>query len=302
MSAVAVASPGRRARRAHHERRGLVTLIIPTAFMVVAFLVPIVGLAVLSLRPTNEFNSPLPGFSFEQYAEVFATQYLRDSVLQSLWLAIRVTVTCAVVSYPVAWFLARTPSRWARTIVFTITLSPLLTSEVVRAFGWRVLMSGEGPVNSTLQFLQITDESLPLLRSDWTVFLAVVHVLVPFSIIALTGSLSAIDDSMIRAAANLGASRARTFIRVILPLSVPGLVAGVVLVFSLTMGIYVTPLLVSGATQTIAGLQIRNLVTVTFDQPGAAALSFVLLVVTLASCAVIGLLGRLVGGGARGSH
>lgn len=266
---------------------GVVAAVLPTAFVVVAFLVPLGGLLVLSLRPTDPLNNPLPGFTLEQYREVFATSYLWGSVVESLSLAVRVSVTCAIVAYPVAWFLARTTSRLARTVVFTVALSPLLTSEVVRSFGWRIVMAGEGPVNVTLQALGITDESLPLLRSPWTVFLAVVHVLLPFAIISLTTSLGAIDENLLRASSDLGASRARTFAKVVLPLSSPGLVAGIVIVFSLTMGIYVTPLLVGGANQSLAGLRVQNEAMVSFDQPRAAALSFVLLVVTLVVCALV---------------
>jgi putative spermidine/putrescine transport system permease protein len=284
-----------RSGRPRTQRRGHLAAIVPLAFLVGAFLVPIVGLAILSLRPTNALNNPQPGWSLQQYREVFTTSYLWESVLRSLWLAIRVSVTCAVLAFPVAWFLARTTSAWARTTVFTITLSPLLTSEVVRSFGWRIVMGGEGPVNQTLQALHLTHDSLPLLRSGWTVFIAVVHVLLPFAIISLTASLGAIDDSLLRAAANLGASRPRTFFTVVLPMSVPGLVAGLAIVFSLTMGIYVTPLLVGGATQRLAGLQIQNLALTTFNQPGAAALSFVLLAVTLIACALLGLIGRFSG-------
>lgn len=284
-----------RPRRPRAQLRGHLSAIVPTAFIVVAFLVPLIGLAILSLRPTNDLFTPQPGWSLEQYRRVFTTPYLRDSVLHSLWLAVRVTLTCAVLAYPVAWFLARTTSAWARTAVFTITLAPLLTSEVVRSFGWRIVMGGEGPVNQTLQALQLSHESLPLLRSGWTVFLAVVHVLLPFAILTLTASLGAIDESLLRASANLGASRVRTFFTVVLPMSVPGLVAGLVVVFSLTMGIYVTPLMVGGATQALAGLQIQNLAMTTFDQPGAAALSFVLLAVTLVACALMAVLGRLSG-------
>jgi ABC-type spermidine/putrescine transport system permease subunit I len=296
-------TPGRRRlhdRAAVLRRPGLIAAVLPSVFLVVAFLMPLGGLLVLSLRPTDALNNPLAGLGGSQYAEVFTTSYLWGSVLESLGLAVRVSLTCAVLAYPVAWFLARSAGRTARTIVFTIALSPLLSSEVVRSFGWRIVMSGEGPVNSTLQALGIIDESLPLLRSPWTVFLAVTHVLLPFAIITLTASLTAIDDSLLRASANLGASRVRTFLRIVLPLSAPGLVAGTVLVFSLTMGIYVTPLLVGGANQQLAGLRIQNEAMVTFDQPRAAALSFVLLVVTLLACALITALGRLWERGNRG--
>lgn len=275
------------------RRPGAVASVVPTAFVVVAFLVPLAGLLVLSLRPTDALSNPLPGLTLQQYREVLSTPYLRDPVVESLWLAVRVSLTCAVLAYPVAWFLARSSSRVGRTVVFTIALSPLLTSEVVRSFGWRIVMAGEGPVNRTLQFLGLTDQAMPLLRSPWTVFLAVVHVLLPFAIISLTTALGSLDEDLLRASADLGASRVRTFVRVVLPLSSHGLVAGTVIVFSLAMGIYVTPLLVGGANQPLAGLRVHSEAMVSFNQPRAAALSFVLLVVTLIVCGLVTALGRI---------
>jgi len=283
------------ARRSRGADRhpGLAAAIVPTAFVVVAFLVPLVGLLLLSLRPTDDLNNPLPGFALDQYVEVFTTDYLWGSVIESLWLAVRVSVTCLVLAFPMAWYLARSTSRVGKSIVFIITLSPLLTSEVVRSFGWRVVMGGEGPVNVVLQALGIIDEQLSLLRSPWTVFIAVVHVMLPFAVIALSASLGAIDNDMLRASAVLGASRVRTFFSVVVPLSAPGIVAALVIVFSLSMGVYVTPMLVGGANQSLAGLRIQTEAMTTFDQPAAAALSFVLLVVTLVVCGLLGGLGRL---------
>ncbi|WOF23434.1 ABC transporter permease [Microbacterium betulae] len=280
-------------RRAADRLPGLVPALVPTAFIVLAFLVPLGGLLVLSLRPTDELNNPLPGLTLDQYATVFSTGYLWGSVLESLWLAVRVSATSLVLAFPVAWYLARSTSRAGKSIVFVATLSPLLTSEVVRSFGWRVVMGGEGPVNVVLQALGVVDEPLSLLRSPWTVFIAVVHVMLPFAIIALSASLGAIDTDLLHASAVLGASKTRTFLSVVVPMAAPGIVAALVIVFSLSMGVYVTPMLVGGANQPLAGLRIQTEAMTTFDQPGAAALSFVLLVVTLAVCALLGGLGRL---------
>jgi len=284
-------------RRAADQRPGLIAAIVPTAFVVVAFLVPLIGLLILSLRPTDEFNSPLPGFSPEQYAKVFTTDYLWGSVVESLSLAARVSLVCLVLAFPLAWYLARSTSRVGKSIVFVITLSPLLTSEVVRSFGWRVVMSGEGPVNALLQAVGAIDEPLSLLRSPWTVFIAVVHVMLPFAVIALSASLRGIDEDLLRASAVIGASKVRTFFSIIVPLGAPGIVAALVIVFSLTMGIYVTPKLVGGANQPLAGLHIETMTKTTFDQPGAAALAFVLLAVTLVVCALLGVIGRLAEAG-----
>lgn len=290
-----MAAPATRSR----DLRGHVAAIVPTAFVVIAFLLPLIGLLLLSLRPTDTMNNVLPGFTGAQYAEVFGTSYLWGSVVESLWLAVRVSLTCLVLAFPLAWYLARSTSSVGRSLVFVITLSPLLTSEVVRSFGWRVVMSGEGPVNVTLQALGLVDESLPLLRSPWTVFLAVVHVLLPFAVLALSASLGAIDNRLLQASADLGAGALRTFRSVVLPLATPGIVAATVIVFSLSMGVYVTPLLVGGANQSLAGLRIQTEAMVAFDQPRAAALSFVLLAVTLAVCGLVGLAGRLAERGRR---
>ncbi|WP_020014861.1 ABC transporter permease [Promicromonospora sukumoe] len=286
-------------RSRSRDLRGHVAAIVPTAFVVVAFLLPLIGLLLLSLRPTDTMNNVLPGFTGAQYAEVFGTSYLWGSVVESLWLAVRVSLTCLVLAFPLAWYLARSTSSVGKSLVFVITLSPLLTSEVVRSFGWRVVMSGEGPVNVTLQALGLVDESLPLLRSPWTVFLAVVHVLLPFAVLALSASLGAIDNRLLQASADLGAGALRTFRSVVLPLATPGIVAAAVIVFSLSMGVYVTPLLVGGANQSLAGLRIQTEAMVAFDQPRAAALSFVLLAVTLAVCGLVGLAGRLAERGRR---
>ncbi|MFE7506499.1 ABC transporter permease [Promicromonospora sp. NPDC057488] len=296
MAATRTRSPSRSRSR---DLRGHVAAIVPTAFVVVAFLVPLIGLLLLSLRPTDTMNNVLPGFTGAQYAEVFGTSYLWGSVVESLWLAVRVSLTCLVLAFPLAWYLARSTSSVGKSLVFVITLSPLLTSEVVRSFGWRVVMSGEGPVNVTLQALGLVDESLPLLRSPWTVFLAVVHVLLPFAVLALSASLGTIDNRLLQASADLGAGALRTFRSVVLPLATPGIVAATVIVFSLSMGVYVTPLLVGGANQSLAGLRIQTEAMVAFDQPRAAALSFVLLAVTLAVCGLVGLLGRLAERGRR---
>lgn len=280
-------------RRADDRYPGLIAAIVPTVFIVVAFLVPLVGLLVLSLRPTDDLNNALDGFSFSQYAEVFTTDYLWGSVVESLWLSIRVSAVCLVLAFPMAWYLARSTSRVGKSLVFIVTLSPLLTSEVVRSFGWRVVMGGEGPVNTLLQAVGLIDEPLSLLRSPLTVFIAIVHVMLPFAIIALSASIGAIGDDMLRASSVLGASKTRTFFSVAVPMSAPGIAAATVIVFSLSMGVYVTPLLVGGANQPLAGLRIQTEAMTSFDQPGAAALSFVLLIVTLVVCGLLGLLGRL---------
>jgi len=242
-----------------HTRRRLTSLVplLPGGlFLLGLFIVPLISTFVLSLRPTDPFYDPLPGFSTQQYVTVFTSNYYLQALIYTARMALIVTAICAVLAFPVAWLLIHARSRAVRTLIMLIVVSPLLTSVVVRSFGWRILLSAEGPINSILQTIGLTGAPLNLLSGKLTVIVVVTHVLLPFAVVTLSTSLSKIDPALLRASSSLGASPARTFATVVLPLAIPGLISGAVLVFSLSMGIYVTPLLVGGANQPLAGLRV----------------------------------------------
>lgn len=272
-------------RRRWHGSVYVVPLLV---FLVALFLVPLVQMLVLSFRPVDSFGAVQPGFTLGQYRRVFTEAFFSETLWRTAGTALLVTVLCVLLAYPAAYVLANQRTGVLRTILFVIVISPLLTSVVVRSYGWVVLLSGNGPINRVLVGLGLLDEPARLLTSYGAVVASVTHVLLPFAIIPLTTALGAIDRNVTRAAAVLGATPVRTFFGITVPLSLPGIVTGALVVFALAMGIYITPLLVGGANQPLAGIRVYNQITTVYDYPVAAALSFALLVTTIVSTAVLG--------------
>ncbi|WP_207474934.1 ABC transporter permease [Tessaracoccus sp. SD287] len=261
-------------------------------FLLALFVVPLASLFLLSLRPVDGFYEPQSGLTMDNYRAVFASSYFRDSLLYTIRMALVVTLLCAVLAFPVAWLLARSTSATYRMIATIVVVSPLLTSVVVRSFGWRALLSAEGLFNSIITGVGLSDRPMNLLSGPVTVVVVVTHVLLPFAVVTLATSLGRIDDALLRASSSMGARPLGTFGRVVLPLSVPGLVSGAVIVFSLSMGIYVTPMLVGGANQPLAGLRVYDQAMRVFNHPGAAALSFVLFAISLVVILLLSAAGR----------
>ncbi|MGW4800763.1 ABC transporter permease [Nonomuraea sp. NPDC004297] len=268
-------------------RRGWWYVLPLAVFLVALFLVPLVRLLRLSFSPVGPYNAALPGWTLSQYARVFTEPYFYGSLLRTAGTALLVAVLCVLLAYPAAYALARRRAGVLRTLLFVIVISPLLTSVVVRTYGWVVLLSGTGVVNKALVATGLRDQPAQLLTSYPAVVIAVTHVLLPFAIIPLTTALGGLDRNLHRASQTLGAGPVRTFLRVTVPLSLPGVVTGALIVFALAMGIYITPLLVGGVTQPLTGIRVYDQVSTVFDYPVAAALSFALLALTVVSTALL---------------
>ncbi|GAA2212570.1 ABC transporter permease [Nonomuraea monospora] len=280
-SAVTGASARRRVRR------GWVYVLPLAVFLAALFLVPLVRLLRLSFSPVDGFGAALPGWTLSQYGRVLTEPYFYGSLLQTAATALLVAALCVLLAYPAAYALARRRAGVLRTLLFVIVISPLLTSVVVRTYGWVVLLSGNGVVNKALIAAGLRDQPAQLLTSYPAVVVAVTHVLLPFAIIPLTTALGGMDRNLHRASQTLGAGPVRTFLRVTVPLSLPGVVTGALIVFALAMGIYITPLLVGGVTQPLTGIRVYEQVSTVFDYPVAAALSFALLALTVVSTGLL---------------
>ncbi|GAB3403409.1 ABC transporter permease [Flindersiella endophytica] len=279
---------GRQGGRRSGRWSGAAYTVPLVVFLGLLFLVPLVQLLRLSFRPVDAYNAVLPGFTFGQYTRVFTESYFYGALLHTLVTAVLVALLCVLLAYPAAYYLAHRKPGTVRTILFVIVISPLLTSVVVRTYGWVVLLSGNGLVNRAIVALGLRDQPAQLLTSYPAVVIAVTHVLLPFAILPLTTALGGVDDNLGRASQILGAGPVRTFLRVTVPLSLPGAVTGGLIVFALAMGIYITPLLVGGVTEPLAGIRVYDQVTSVFNYPVAAALSFALLALTLLSVTVLG--------------
>jgi putative spermidine/putrescine transport system permease protein len=274
------------------RRLALVALLAPAMLLLVSmFVVPSLDLFRLSLASMDAQRSIHYGISAGNYRNFATNPYFHRMVWGSVRLTLWVTALCLLLGYPAAYHMVRVRSTAYRTLLYAIVVSPLLISVIVRTYGWVVLLANNGVVNGTLVSLGVIDRPLRMLGTFGSVVVATVHVLLPFMMLPIASALQALDPALERAAQNLGASPAQTFWRVTLPLSLPGVLAGVSLVIALTLGIYITPLLVAGPLQPLFAIGIYYVTLSQLDFPLGAALSFILLAFTLV---VIGAAGRLL--------
>jgi putative spermidine/putrescine transport system permease protein len=195
----------------------------------------------------------------------------------SLW----VTVLCVLIAYPAAYTMARLPQRWAN-VALTLVLVPFWTSILVRTTAWFILLQREGPVNALLLALGVVDAPITMIFNRFAVYVAMVHVLLPFAILPLYSVMKGIDPAYVRAAASLGAPPWRRFARVYLPLSMPGVAAAALMVFMLAVGFYITPSLVGGPDDQMVSTFIAFYPNNTINWGMSAALATLLLAATAA--------------------
>ena len=205
--------------------------------------------------------------------------------LRTLVIGVQVTVLALLVAYPAAYTIARLSPGWAR-LATVLVLVPFWVSILVRTTAWFILLQREGPLNAALLALGVIDHPLQLIFTRFAVLVAMVHVLLPFAILPMVGVMKRIDPRLARAAASLGATRWQHFRRVYLPLSLPGVGAGGLIVFMLAVGFYITPALVGGNTDQMVSFFIADYTTSTLNWGMASALALLLLAMT---AAVVGL-------------
>jgi spermidine/putrescine transport system permease protein len=230
--------------------------------------------AVVSLATRGSYGTIIYDVTFDNYLRALDRLYL-PAYWRSFWIATATTAITAVVSYPAAYYIAlRAPARWRR-ILLVLTVIPFWTSFLVRTYAWILLLRSEGLVNSMLIGSGVIDEPLGLLYTDFAVLVGQVYGELPFMILPLYVALERLDKRLLEAEQDLGASRFWTFVKVTLPLSRAGLLAGVVLVFIPSLGAFITPDLLGGAKSVMIGNLIQGQFTL-LNQPFGSALSLIL--------------------------
>lgn len=251
------------------------------AFLVVFYALPVLGMLSRSVAtdegPLSVYQSVLFSAPFWRVMQITAT------------VSLVATVACLILAYPLAYFMARLEEGTAN-LLFVLVLVPFWTSILVRTYAWMVLLGRRGLVNDAMIGLGLIDRPLQLLNTRVAVYVAMVHVLLPFMVLPLYSTLRGLDWRLMDAARGLGASPFAAFRQVILPLSGPGIAAGTVLVFTLSIGFYITPALVGGTGDMMISMMIEARVR-QFDWPAAAAMAAVLLGTVLLVC---GLFARFV--------
>jgi putative spermidine/putrescine transport system permease protein len=220
------------------------------------------------------------GFTFANYGKFLSDPYYLEVLAQTLGIGLAVTSASLVLGFPVAYGLARWRSRW-RAVCLVLIISPLYVSAVVRAYGWLVILGDAGVVNNLLRWLHVVDRPVRMMFTPLAVVIALTEVALPFMILVLASVIQNIDPALEDAAANLGARPWRVFREVVLPLSLPGVVAGSMLVFILATGSYVTPALTGGKSVKMLVTEVYQQMTAIYNWPFGAASAFVLLAVTL---------------------
>ncbi len=203
----------------------------------------------------------------------------RDLFARTFEISVVVTLLCVLFGYPAAYALTTVSAGWAR-IGLALVLVPFWISILVRSTAWFILLQRDGPVNSALLAMGLIAQPLQLIFTRFAVYLAMVHVLLPFLILPLYGAMRRIDPAYLRAAASLGASGPQRFLRVYLPMTMPGVAAGALIVFMLSVGFYITPALVGGSGDQMVSAFIADYANVDINWGMAAALAVVLLVLT----------------------
>jgi spermidine/putrescine transport system permease protein len=258
-------------------------LMTPMLLWLVAFVVvPTAILLVFSFCQRDELGQVVYHFSWENYRRIFidsdtgqfGTVYW-TICLRSVIYAALTTAICLLFGYPVAWFIGRAPER-RRNLLLTLVMIPFWTSFLVRTYAWITILSTEGLLNSFLQYTHLITEPFEMLYTPGAVVLGLIYNYLPFLILPVYGSVEKLDNSLIEASFDLGAGPLRTFQRVILPLTWPGIVAGILLVFIPAIGMFAITQLMGGGIQPTIGEVIQNQFLQARDAPFGAALGMTL--------------------------
>ncbi|MFX0540878.1 ABC transporter permease [Roseovarius sp. S4756] len=271
-------------RQARAEQRRLLSLSLPAFILVGSLvLVPIGWLFWLSIYGTD-------GFTLENYTRLMHPSY-KITLITTFELAFLVTGLCILLGYPVAYLASQLGPRMS-SIVLLCVLFPFWTSLLVRTYAWLVLLQRKGLINTWLMDMGLIEAPLKLVHNFTGTTIGMVHIMLPFFVLPLYASMKTVDLDLMKAAANLGASPIKAFWQIYVPLTLTGLGAGVILVFVLSLGFYVTPALLGGGRVMMWAMQIERSMAVYADWGAASALGVVLLVMTLG---ILWAFGRLTG-------
>ena len=250
-------------------------LIIPALiWLFILIIAPLLLVMLVSLATRGPYGKTVYVFTVDNFRQAFDVLYLR-TYWRTIWIATATTAICALLSYPVAYYLAlRAPERWRRSLL-VLTVIPFWTSFLIRTYAWMLLLRSEGVINSILMSSGLISVPLRLLYSDIAVLVGQVYGELPFMILPIYVALDRLDVRLLEASRDLGANKFWTFVKITLPLSRPGLLAGIVLVFIPSLGAFITPDLLGGAKSLMIGNLIQNQFA-QLNQPFGSALSLIL--------------------------
>ena len=260
------------------RRRGILLLLPLYGFTILFVAAPLLYLLGLSFGTRAELWGVLPEFTVKNYLDILEPAYLKTFV-SSLKLSLTVTVLTAALGYPYGYFMARLPGKWKKRKMLLL-LIPFFTSSLLRLSGWIIFFRAGGPLDQLLQWIKVTEKPLRLLYTYAAVVVGMVYALLPFMIFTVYSSAEKMDWGLLEAARDLGAGRVQAFFTVTWPLTLPGLLAGVILTFVPSMGLFYIADILGGNKVVLVGSIIQEQLLKTHNWPFAAALSVVLMGLT----------------------
>ncbi len=255
-------------------------LVAPAAvFYVVLFVIPFGNLILSSFYDYSRLTGVVKTLTMKNYVRFWTDAFYLDILVRTFRVSLVATAVTLMVGYPVAVYMTKASAR-VRALVTLFILSPLLISVVVRSFGWLIILGPDGLLSSLLRPFGLKDATV--MYTETAVVIGLVNVFLPYMVLSIVASLQAIDPAVPRAARSLGATRTQVFRRVTLPLSMPGVIAGCLIVFCLGSSAFVTPALLGGAEIKVLATLIYQQMMILQNWPFAAAISLALLVIVLA--------------------
>lgn len=257
-------------------RLSLILLLAPFALWIgLLILLPQIGIGYVSLREKVGFNRYEYGFG--NYAAFFGEPIYRNTLLRTAWISVLVTVLALILGFPVAYYIAKMARERSRAALFLMCLIPLWVSDLVRAYGWIVLLRETGVISSALVSMGLIAEPVEMLYNDVTVVIGLVYTVILFMIVPLVSTLQGMDDALLEAGYNLGGSRFTVFRRIVVPYAMPGIVSGCIITFMLAAGSYLTPILLGGKNSSWFTEQIYNQFITRYNWEAGATFGVLLL-------------------------
>jgi putative spermidine/putrescine transport system permease protein len=249
-------------------------LLVPAVVVVLLFFVLPVALIV----PQSAYRDG--HFTWAVYWSVLTDSYYALVLWRSMWLSFVSTVICILLAYPIAYYATRLAGRKYKRYIYMIVLAPLFTTAVIRVLAWTIILGNQGLVNTLAQALGLTDAPIRMLYTETAIMTGLVYTMVPFAVLTIGSVLENLDGTLEESARDLGATPFEAFLRVTLPLSVPGVSAGAILVFALCLSAYVTPALLGGGRIKVMASLIFEQFMRTSNWPLGSAIACLLLIVT----------------------
>ena len=236
-------------------------------------------------------DSGTAGITLENYADFFTKSVYLKLTWRTVFNSLAVTVISLIISYPLAYFMAK-KFKGMKNIIMILIIIPFFTNQLVRVYSWLIFLQDGGVLNSFLQSAGLVDGSLGLLFTRGAVIIGLIHAFFPYMVITIYLALERVDNSLLEASSSLGASKAGTFFRVVLPLSMPGVITGIMIVFVPCLGTFVEPRILGGVDGTVIGTVIEDQFFEIYGWNFGAAIAFVLFALVIISMTGLSRIGR----------